>query len=456
MSSAPRLRKRIIPRQRNGSVKIGTLYRRNAVTGNWDRINDQFSPFNAPYVSAKLTLDYLHQKTRGKYMDGDPFKTMDVQYHGPDSPVGNGSYISATPDFSGQLQKYVGGFHHPGTGIYGNDSEVNNLNLVLTPYSSLFPNAGTYATQAWNISKPRLERADVLVAALEGRDTPRMLKTTASIFSKGYKSLLKDTFTSGGVLNERSFRRVSGLKKMPRTVSEHFLNHFFGWAPFVNDLSKMINTYDNSLRLIRQFMDQNGKYTHVRRSVVDSQTIQKINSGSGNACSPSLGSNFWVSNPVWEVEEAVHTVVTSSGQFRFYRPEFAKEFLEDDSIMHQMRVGLILYGAEISPSHLYHATPWTWLVDWFTPLGNYVDQLNDTVIDGVAARYFYVMHHKERVLTFRQYLPMQGSSLTLEFVRKIDTKERLPVTSPYGFDSPWSNLSAKRLAILAALGITRR
>jgi hypothetical protein len=73
----------------------------------------------------------------------------------------------------------------------------------------------------------------------------------------------------------------------------------------------------------------------------------------------------------------------------------------------------------------------------------------------VAAAYFYITAHKtvERTLTVK--LPFASGLVTLNFVRRFNSKQRVSADSPYGFQLSWDSLSLERLAILSALGITR-
>jgi hypothetical protein len=65
------------------------------------------------------------------------------------------------------------------------------------------------------------------------------------------------------------------------------------------------------------------------------------------------------------------------------------------------------------------------------------------------------MHHTESRLVCKQIMATEGGDVEFEWSRKIEVKQRNEAGSPFGFDSPWETLSPWRLAILAALGISK-
>jgi hypothetical protein len=114
-----------------------------------------------------------------------------------------------------------------------------------------------------------------------------------------------------------------------------------------------------------------------------------------------------------------------------------------------------LYGVRITPTNLYNAVPWSWLVDWFSNARDYVDRASDWLIDSMAAEYFYVMHQQKRVWTYTNVLPFPSGTLSLSASRTVETKVRIEGSSPYGVDVSWDNLTPRQLAILTSLAISR-
>jgi hypothetical protein len=120
-----------------------------------------------------------------------------------------------------------------------------------------------------------------------------------------------------------------------------------------------------------------------------------------------------------------------------------------------MRV-LDISGFRINPSNLYHATPWTWAIDWVTDLGGHIDRLDQIYLDNVACKYCYAMQRQIKMRTFYVVIPWLDGDVNLSFSRLIETKQRDEASSPYGFGLDWSQLTPMQMAIAGALGISRR
>lgn len=149
--------------------------------------------------------------------------------------------------------------------------------------------------------------------------------------------------------------------------------------------------------------------------------------------------------------------VWAVGSFKYFRPEFDIALLNDDSFQMWASVQrlLTLYGANITPTLLYKITPWTWLIDWFTNLGDHIQRLDDFVQDGITSRYLYVMDTEEQWQTKTCVLNFFSGSVSVNFQRRLVTKQRRAADSPYGFNAPWNNLSLRQFAILGAIGISQ-
>jgi len=119
---------------------------------------------------------------------------------------------------------------------------------------------------------------------------------------------------------------------------------------------------------------------------------------------------------------------------------------------------LAIHGARVNPYHIYQAVPWSWLVDWLTPVGHDLKVLQDSYSDNLVAEYLFLTSHLVETVIFKQFVPFNaasGGSKTLVWTRKRVVKQREKADSPFGFGLTWDQLSPKQLAILAALGILR-
>jgi hypothetical protein len=304
--------------------------------------------------------------------------------------------------------------------------------------------------------RPKPEMMNLLTAAYELKDLPDMLKTTAKGMHDAYKISLAAV---GGNPAKSGLTSV----KMPAEVAGHFLNHQFGWRPFVQDLSNLFGVVDSIGAHIAKKKRENNVWIHRTRSDPDSQTEQILSDTSGSSnlsVTPALGSsgtnNFILpSSARYTVSLEKSTKMWYAGWFKQYRLEFDADYerLHPDFV--QQRQVLTSLGYYISPIHVYKVTPWTWMIDWFTNVGDQVKAYSDLLDDSIVCKHLCAMRHITSKIRYRQRAVLRtGGSLDFSFYRGFETKYRAVGLSPYGFSLLPNALSGTQLAILAAIGLS--
>lgn len=440
-----RFRRRLTPAKKPGSKKLGyfnsMITSGGQPTGNWHpaEVFPQFFNYQAPFIDAEFTADQDGHQGPPFYVGG-PFQHLKVEYSVPFEGVhGKGTYVR-----NDNLQRYVGGFAPPVDSWFGGLG-VSSPAQFLIPNSPFMPDPSSYGASAFNKCKPKIEKASAFVALREAKDIPRMLRTTSKFFHQTWKAL-------GGSVDSRTMT--------PKNIGDHFLNHQFGWVPFVSDLRKFNDTFQNSARYLSQLTDRNGKWTRSKVTVLSTDNTTKLNSGLGQILDPIIGthwSHYFISEPSWELTEQVIDHISAVGSFSFYRPEFDSKLTEYNSAWSRIMRQLDIYGLRISPSNIWRSTPWTWAADWVTDAGAYIDFYNDMLVDSVVCKYFYLMQHRIVIRRLIQVLPFRsGNTVSLSFSRKIETKRRMEGSSPFDFSLSWKDLTPRQLAIAAALFLTRK
>jgi len=434
-----RTRRRITPIPKGGQLKMG-FYNPAVTSGgkfrSWSpvEINPQYYTFDAPYSEAKLTMDNIHGGP--PFVTGGAFRTLKIEYCTPYRGVfGRGTYVR-----NDSLQRYVGGFGPPSTEQFGTDLAIGDLSICLAANSSFFPDMTGMGDKGYSLAKPHLEKASGFVFAAEIRDVPKMLKTTA----KGFHDIWK---TMGG-------SQISNVMQ-PKKLADQFLNHQFGWSPFLSDLRKFDNVIQNSHALNSRIERENGRAVRKRVTLGSESKVRVISSGTGVSLGPGLVNDYFSGVPTWQCLEIEENSTYAVGRFRYYRPEFDHDSPDYLSAWNVAMRQLTLYGLRPSPSNIYKATPWTWAVDWVSNLGDHIDYLTDIAVDSLVCDYFYVMHRRTVSRKFIQVLPFIAGMKTLEFTRVIESKQRQEGAGPYGFSLSWENLTPRQIAIAGALGITR-
>lgn len=326
----------------------------------------------------------------------------------------------------------------------------------VTDLSSLGP-------EAYAKTMPRLSEAGVSQFLAESRDIPRMLKQTGRFFhdlwkvDKGWRDLR----------NKIDPHAKYDPFKNPKRISEDYLNYQFGWVPFVSDINKMINTYHESEKFMFKRISQNDKWQK-RTANLGTEEDRVLYQRQANAASYQPYGEAWnkmmrasLDGPGYSGARSVTSVFKNtlkhtwaSGLFRYYRPEFDTSLADYASGLNALKRNLTLYGAGINPSVLYKITPWSWLVDWFSNVGNNIDNFNAQLNDGVASKYFYVMCHTQELHEQETVFNFWSGPKTVSWFRNIETKQRVE-GSPYGLGWSSNSLTTRQLAILTSLGISR-
>jgi len=100
--------------------------------------------------------------------------------------------------------------------------------------------------------------------------------------------------------------------------------------------------------------------------------------------------------------------------------------------------------------------PWSWAVDWFVDVGDILTNWTNWAIDGQVLLYGYIMEHKlhEKTYTYVGKTGFPGNVQPSGVKMVVETKIRRQAT-PYGFGLSWDGFSARQIAILTALGLSR-
>lgn len=439
MAYAPRKRKRL---KASEMSFLGQSYQ--TVSGEKRKVTNHFAvPDASEPSSIELCWDETHPGP--PYKTGGPFSKISVET--PYTQIGKVYRAIDTANFG---WSYEGGFcprpyFGPGEIL---DTDFPNLG-VSGSYDESFLSAEPYGTRAYNSARPRLAEAGADVFLGELKDLPRMLRTT----SQGLKDLYQ------------SMRGRSSTPFMdPKRVSDHFLNHVFGWAPFVNDIVKMHEVYKNTDRVIANLVRNNGRWQHRYRVVEQNTSVVLHPREYTPLVQPAL--NGLLLNPrTFEGHAGCDgfsdyttqdvDVVWFEGSFKYYVPFFDRGKPGFHSDMNRLAQLITIYGLRVSPATIWKLTPWSWLIDWATNAGDVIDSVVAAGYDHLVSRYAFVMRHRQRINSkfASVFLKNYGDTADL-WVQNLDTKDRR-VATPFGFAVDMTSLSAKQLAILAALGINR-
>lgn len=292
---------------------------------------------------------------------------------------------------------------------------------VLT-YTNPALNAAGRQAEAYSKMKPAQPEMALLNTIFELKEFPLMLKS----------------------------RFDNGLKD----ISSFWVALQFGWLPLLRDVRSFVQIQRNAQKMVKQLMRDNGR--PVRRTIELANAATSIPTATGasySAFSEVFITQMYYSEPKWVVTGKTWERYWASGRFRYYLPPGPRDVEWNKKMVRR------LYGLYPSPKFVYDAIPWTWLIDWFSGLGDVISNMDAGVADRLAADYFYTMHEngitKEQTVTgsFRgpDTAPLSVSAIT----RATKSRKTRHHGNPFGLPSGTTSLSPMQLSILGALGLSK-
>lgn len=233
-----------------------------------------------------------------------------------------------------------------------------------------------------------------------------------------------------------------------RSAGSEYLNVEFGWKPLISDIQKFAHSVNNAHQIIKSY-----------RKDSDSKIRRRCDLGSIDEVERYSGMQVSAPSRVFGLLPGETTVRLTdktwfSGAFRYHVPvsdtQMGKFQTYASNAQH-------LLGIKITPEVLWNISPWTWAADWFANTGTVLSNISALGTDGLVMQYGYVMHESIRTVTSscRRTPSIHGDGRGGAKVEQIKYCQRLPA-SPFGFGVDLDSLSGKQIAVLAALGLSRR
>nr|UJQ85591.1 MAG: hypothetical protein 1 [Leviviridae sp.] len=291
----------------------------------------------------------------------------------------------------------------------------------INPWTLGLADASAWGTLGYNKARPAQPEMSVLNSIYELKDLPRMLRAR--------HEKLKD-------------------------IGDYYLALKFGWEPLLRDIRDYVFTQRKAQKLLAQLLRDNEKVVRRRvilqNDVVESPLVSGLAYG---AMRPILPTQYYQTEPRYEDRVTTTDRVWASGAFRYWLPPGPRDVNWTRKMLAR------IYGATPSPSVLWNALPWTWLIDWHVNVGAILENMEGGVADRVAAQYFYCMREKRETTRRDVYMKFKRvngnvfeTSSYLEHVRK--TCHRIP-GYPFGFNLSPQPLTGMQLSILGALGLSK-
>jgi hypothetical protein len=388
---------------------------------------------DTPWGNAKVTIDQnnsgaikLNQAIRstglGRVDTGGPFLSEYVAVS-PPKYVNKEWYVKS---FGGRRYKVEGYFH-------SDSRTANNLYHITR---------GTFTSPLQTLPDAQLMGYGATAIKETLPTKPEMsLSTSLAELTGGLPQVI-----GRQLFKDRSLSAVGG----------EYLNYQFGIAPTVSDAASVIDLTKRYEKILEQFRRDNGRLVRRRRTLVDENGTSKTSPRTAYAyAGPSGGlvSMLYCTNQVDKIESSRR--IWFSGAYKIAYP------LDLDDSLRGITEFNRVYGAIPTPELAWEMLPFSWLVDWFTNVGDVVSNVS-TLGSSLQLAYGYIMVEDRWQRTVEgdygpdDYYLRTGTSVRENIKSSVThyRKRRLKA-SPFGFTVSFQDLSMGQKAILTALGLSR-
>lgn len=320
------------------------------------------------------------------------------------------------------------------------------------PYELNYVGPLLHDLQPWgSLIYPAVPRLSAISDAAIGA---KMLKAATPTRSEaGVNVALAELFHDG--MPSFSLSLLKSRAHTLKSAGQDYLNVEFGWKPLVSDITKTVRALMKATAVIKQFERDSGRIVR-RRFALPATT--SVSESSSNPYAANYG--VPLENYGFGRKGAIQLVSSSEVSY-WFSGTFTYYVATDSSVLTKLerweQLGNKLLGTRLTPDVLWELMPWSWLIDWFTSVGDSIANVVAFQNDGLVMPYGYMMR-KTRITTVATgtLLHRGISSLVVPFSNTflVEQKERVKAT-PYGFGLSLDALSIRQWAILTALGLTR-
>jgi hypothetical protein len=239
-------------------------------------------------------------------------------------------------------------------------------------------------------------------------------------------------------LRLRNIRYWSSPEKM---AANYYLAGVMGWKPLISDLRKMMqfqSRVDKRVKELRRLYSGKGMTRKLRRNL-------------DNATAADQTANLQVESSTGITLRCSKSVITKRTTWTSvrWRPTVVPKDLSDVRLR-KIAYGLV-FGINFQPKYVWDALPWSWMVDWFTNIGDYVNS-HSWVVPATSSVPLIMRTTETRVELVRidTNNHITGGSAVGRRVTKTRTAAGAALSATLPF------LSGGQLSILSALVIQRK
>lgn len=434
------------PKATNVSTEIGRMYE-------WETGGTPANPVYAVTHSftGRMPINFYHKKVKGRYVSGGDWYMWRQRFK-----RGGTDFTTYRPlwgrAYSGMylLEQVAGPGLHP--------SDWNSAARQASRITAL-QNRGA---EAWNRLRPDLPDFSLATSVMELKD-----------FVPGLKEALYDIVKKVRVEKakrrgrRKPKRKTYGNRSGMSKTAEYYLAFQFGYLPVMRDIQNFVNAQQNKQKRLAQLIRDEGRPVR-RKAFLRDDAAGSDTTNIHKAGYPTDGSLYVVDMIPTHVTQCYasgrkngvttthkqKTLCWAEGRFRYLLPPGPRNVAWTRKMLRR------IMGGRITPADLYNIVPWSWLADYFTGLGDFIQAIGPGVGDRLICDYAYLM----RTIEYSYYSEsQQGLVYSLEIKGKYTTTttdaSRLVkircMASPFGWGFKQNSLSPKQISILGALGMSK-
>jgi len=242
----------------------------------------------------------------------------------------------------------------------------------------------------------------------------------------------------------------------------------FGWLPLVSSIRSYIDLYNTMEKRIRQLLKDDGKRVKRKRDYVThastktSITKSYVWPDTGSTWQslfdyPLIGHISGEPDIPWSVTTTVTQShrIWASGVYLYHLPPGPKNLAYLQKLLRN------LANFRLTVGQVYDLVPWTWLLDWFTNVGNIVHSMDPGVgMDGAFQNFFLM---GEKLTTVEVEATFQAMDIntkapvtyTLSCRHEFKHKLRDSLGGPFDIVDSGFEMTPFQLSILGAIGISK-
>jgi hypothetical protein len=195
------------------------------------------------------------------------------------------------------------------------------------------------------------------------------------------------------MLGRRTGFNFDELKDLDQVAANAYLTFKFGWASMVQAVSQLLPTPAKISKRVNYLIDRIGKDTSFHGIKKYREKVTSFPTFSGNLCHfESL-----VTNPTHPPLDGFREIeIRCQANVRIQFPKMALPKLRTYLFLKQFGVNLNDrgLGVELTPGQIYNLIPWTWMLDWFSGLGDYVRLMDTITADRSLVNYGFMTYRE--------------------------------------------------------------